>query len=269
MVLLCTISVPTLAAANKSKAAHQHTVSPQFDAKVALKISQSALGRTLGNYQFTDRNGKKVRLKDYQGRPLIISMIYTSCHHICPTTTLYLAKIVGIARDALGPNSFTVLTIGFDIHNDTPAAMQAFAKKQGIAINGWKFLSTDKRTIQRLSRDLGFQYFASAKGFDHLVQATVVDQQGKIYRQVYGTRFDTPLLVEPLKELVFGRPVKHSIMTSISNKIRLFCTVYDPVSGRYKFDYSIFIGMAIGIVSLGVIILFLIREWRRLRSSKP
>ena len=56
----------------------------------------------------------------------------------------------------------------------------------------------------RLANNLGFLYFASAKGFDHLMQTTVVDANGKIYRQVYGMTFDTPLLVEPLKELVLG-----------------------------------------------------------------
>ena len=78
--------------------------------------------------------------------------------------------------------------------------------------------------------------------------------------------FDTPLLVEPLKELVFGTPATPTLLTSLSNKIRLFCTVYDPASGRYRFDYSIFVGLFIGASSIGIVSFLLIREWRRARK---
>jgi protein SCO1/2 len=47
------------------------------------------------------------------------------------------------------------------------------------------------------------------------------------------------------------------------NNIRLFCTIYDPHSGRYEFDYSIFIGLILGIIILGSIAIFIVREWRK------
>ena len=34
------------------------------------------------------------------------------------------------------------------------------------------------------------------------------------------------------------------------NGVRLLCTVYDPNSGRYTFDYSIFVGAAVGMLCL-------------------
>ena len=264
ILLSCLVTSGIVIAAS----AQSSSTNRQYNADKALRVSQAAIGRTLGDYALIDADGKRLRLSQFRGRPLVISMIYTSCHHICPTTTIYLARVVRIAREALGTDSFSVITIGFDVHKDTPAAMRAFARKQGVNIKGWHFLSTDQQTIKHLARDLGFQFYTSPKGFDHLVQATVIDQQGKIYRQVYGTRFDTPLLVEPLKQLVFGRPAKHSLLTTIGNKIRLFCTVYDPGADRYRFDYSIFIGMFIGITTLGAVMFFVIREWRRLRQQR-
>ena len=47
-------------------------------------------------------------------------------------------------------------------------------------------------------------YEPSPKGFEHLIQASVVDPEGKVIQQAYGMDFDTPLLVEPLKRLVFS-----------------------------------------------------------------
>jgi protein SCO1/2 len=46
------------------------------------------------------------------------------------------------------------------------------------------------------------------------------------------------------------------------NTLKLFCTVYDPNTDRYRFDYSIFLGIAIGFLCLGGIGIFIIREWR-------
>ena len=204
-------------------------------------------------------------MSEFRGKPLVISLIYTSCYHICPTTTQHLAKVVRTARAALGPESFNVLTIGFDTPKDTPSAMRQFAQDQNVNIAHWEFLSTDAAAMAGLTRELGFIAYSAPHGFDHLIQATVVDAQGKIYRQVYGMNFDTPLLVEPLKELVFGAPTSPSLLSNLSSRIKLFCTVYDPSSDQYRFDYSIFIGFFIGLISIGTVSFLLIREWRRNR----
>ena len=104
----------------------------QYDPDAALQLSQKAIGQSIGDYGLIDALGNTVNLKsDYAGRPLVVSMIFTSCHHVCPATTKHLAKSVDAAREALGADSFDVVTIGFDVANDTPQAMAAFARKQG------------------------------------------------------------------------------------------------------------------------------------------
>jgi len=173
---------------------------------------------------------------------MLISMIFTSCHHVCPTTTKRLADAVRAAKDVLGGDSFNVLTIGFDTVNDTPEAMQSFARQQSVKDENWEFLSADFKTIEALTTDLGFVYFRTPRGFDHITQVSVIDRDATIYRQVYGMRFELPWLVEPLKDLVFNRhrPAKNPF-ASLLGRIRLFCTVYDPARDRYHFDYSLFI----------------------------
>ena len=76
---------------------------------------------------------------------------------------------------------------------------------------------------------------------------------------------ETQALVEPLKELVFDTPSGESIVTHWVNTLKLFCTVYDPNSDRYRFDYSILMTIAIGLLCLGAVASFVIREWRSAR----
>ena len=240
----------------------QSAFATEFDRKSALDESLAAVGKQVPELTFFNSDGSRKQLADYRGKPLIISLIYTSCHHICPTTTKHLDKVVGKARSALGDNSFNVITVGFDTANDTADAMRIFARQQSVKANNWDFLAGDKNTIATLSKALGFQFYASPNGFDHLLQATLLNKDGIVYRQIYGMQFDTPHLVEPLKQLVFGGEEHQSLFQELGDKIRLFCTVYDPYSDSYLFDYSIFVGLFIGLTLGGFMLILLIREWR-------
>jgi protein SCO1/2 len=235
----------------------------------ALKISQEAIGRELDNLEFTDSFGRPAKLADYAGRPLLVSLIFTSCHHVCPTLTRHLKTAVDAARDALGHDSFGVVTIGFDTANDTPERMRDFAHKQGINDPDWAFLSASAESMAKLVKNVGFIYFPTPRGFDHITQLTIVDRDGVIYSQVYDGTFELPWLVEPLKDLVFNRPQSaHSLFSGMVDKIKLFCTVYDPNSGHYRFDYSLFVQIAIGgLVVLGIIS-YLFVEFLRARRRK-
>jgi protein SCO1/2 len=232
-----------------------------WDEASALQYSQAAVGRAVGDHRFLDRSGTPVSLADYRGKPLVVNLIYTGCYHTCPLIVQTLARVVPVAQEALGEDSFAVVTIGFDVQADTPARMRAYAHSQGVDLANWAFLSTDADTIERFVADVGFVFFPSAKGFDHLAQTTVIDAEGRVYRQVYGDGFDPPLLVEPLKELVFGRRSNLTTVSGLINRLRLFCTLYDPSGQRYRFDYSVFIGAGIGLLSLTGLAVIVGRAW--------
>ena len=236
--------------------------SPAVPARVddgeALRISQAAIGRTLGGYTFTAADGTTLTLEQLRGRPLVLSFVYTSCYQVCSGLTLRLRETVKVAREALGPESFSVVTVGFDAANDTPERMRLYARERGAVMPGWSFASADAATIERLTSDAGFTYFASPKGFDHITQTTIVDAAGRIVLQVYGEDFAPPLVVEPLKKLVWGQNLDRRTLQGLVNTVKLFCTIYDPTSGRYRFDYSLIVnilagGLALGIAAAGIL----------------
>ncbi|MDO8606788.1 MAG: SCO family protein [Phaeospirillum sp.] len=236
------------------------------NAEEALKRSRASEGRILGEHRLLDQNGKPVDLSVYRGKPLVVSMIYTACDHTCPVTTQTTAKAVATARRALGTDSFNVVSIGFDTVRDTPDALRAYARQQGISVDGWSFLAGDSEGMEKLAADLGFTWFVTSRGFDHIAQTTVIDAGGKIYRQVYGENYEVPLLVEPLKDLVLGRAAALDSIESISNRIRFFCTVYDPSADAYRFDYGIFLDFGFSALALLTIIWLTVKLWRESRS---
>lgn len=255
--------------AMKDQHAAAHSPGTNYDESTALALSQEAIGRSVGDYQFLDGNGRTITLSSLRGKPVVISLIYTSCYHVCPTVTSNLANVVRDAREALGKDSFSVLTIGFDTPNDTPDRMRVFAGQRGIDMNDWHFVSASAETIRSLTGDIGFSYFSSPKGFDHMIQATVLDGSGMIYRQIYGIAPELPALVEPLKEILWGKQVAATKITGWLNNIKLFCTVYDPTTGLYRFDLSPFLSIGIGLLVLGAIAWVIVRAWRESSASGP
>ena len=240
----------------------------EFKPDAAFKYSQAAVGGKLGAHALRDTSGQTVALAEYLGKPLILSFVYSSCHHTCPVITQNLADAVDRARDAIGRDKFHVLTVGFDSLRDTPASMKLFAKQQGIGDARWSVLSGDARTIERLAGDTGFIYFRSPKGFDHLSQTTIIDADGMITAQIYGQAFDPTLLVEQLKQLVFGASATITDWNSLLNRVRLFCTIYDPWQDKYRFDYSFFIGMVLSGLFFLLAGAFLVRDvWRLWRGD--
>lgn len=236
----------------------------------ALKASQAALGRVVrSGGRFIDHRGREATVEGARGKALVVSFIYTSCASVCPTITQSLERAVGEARKAFGGEDFEVWTVGFDTGFDTPEQMRRFAGTQGINIDNWRFLSGDLLSVVQMTDDLGFLFFRSAKGFDHLSQVTVIDKEGKVYRQVYGDSFDMPHLLEPLKEIVFDRQKSVFTAEGLAKRIKFFCTVYDPAKDRYIFDYSIFIEASAGIVVMSVPIWVLIRHVWRNRRRRP
>jgi len=64
---------------------------------------------------------------------------------------------------------------------------------------------------------------------------------------------------------VFNTPRNAGFVEHWVSTFKLFCTVYDPNSDRYRFDYSIFMSIVVGILSLGLIGIFIAKEWQRAR----
>lgn len=233
------------------------------DLERALQVSQAAIGRPLGDYLLQDRLHRPVRIADYRGKPLVISFVYTGCFDVCPTATQFLARAVRAARAALGDSSFNVLTVGFNQPFDAPDAMAAFARQHGIGDAAWEFVGADQKIVQSLTADLGFTYYRTPRGFDHLIQVSIVDAKGVVFTQIYGDTFELPMLVGPLKDLLSGQAVRRGGYDGLWNKVKLFCTVYDPATGQYRFSYTIFVELFAGLTFLGALGFFYIRERRR------
>jgi protein SCO1/2 len=251
-----------VAATSLAVAAGPDPQANRIDPRKALQTSESAVGRQVGDYVLTAANGEVFSLTSYRGKPLIVSLVYSSCSSLCPVTTQHLLDAIEQARRVVGAGQFQVLTVGFDARNDTPARMAQFAANQHIDLPNWRVASADSATIQALLRDLGFSYAEIAGGFDHVTQTTILDADGKVSRQVYGEDFPIRMLIEPLKNAVYGTRTSFSAL-GILDRIKFICTTFDPGAGRYRINYGLIFGGSLAALSLVLMGGLILREWLR------
>jgi protein SCO1/2 len=245
---------------------------PTLDPDAALRISQSVVGKPIGDYTLLDRAGRPVRLADYRGKPLLVNFIYTGCFQVCPTSTRAISEALKAMGGSYDAGQFNVVSIGFNLPADSPQAMKAFAAQQRIDFRNWEFLSPHPSAVEALTRDFGFAYAPNQSGFDHLLQVTVVDAEGRVYRQVYGDDFSADRLGQPLRELLRDGPMPQTLsLSEIVDRVRVLCSVYDPDTGTYRVSYALAFEIAGGVTFAVVMVWFFIGEWRanrRLRRAR-
>ena len=250
--------------------AEEAPATPGLDATDAWRVSQSALGREIGDFALLDRAGQPVRLADYRGKPLLVSFVYTGCFQVCPTNTRSLNEAVLALQGRFGAHRFNVISIGFNQPADSPQAMKSFAAEQRIDAPDWDFLSPHPAIVEALAADFGFRWRATPAGFDHVLQLSVVDGRGRLVRQFYGDRAPPEVLAELLQQLFAGAPLPEPTpLASLIDRVRILCTVYDPKTGSYRVDYSLALEIAGGLTFVLAMALYALNEWlQRWRAAR-
>ncbi|MGZ8260139.1 MAG: SCO family protein [Caldimonas sp.] len=240
-----------------------------LDVDAALRASEAAIGTRINEHTLLDRDGKPVRLSSYLGKPLLVSFVYTGCFQVCPTGTRELLKTVRALENRFGTGQYNVVSIGFNQPADSPTAMRTFAAQNGIDFPHWSFLSPAAGDVAALAREFGFSYQATPAGFDHVLQVTLIDAEGRIVRQVHGSEIAPDAIGEPLTLLLSSRPVPlQSSLSALVDRVRILCTVYDPRTGTYRVDYGLPLEIAGGLTFAITMLVIWLNERRARRAAR-
>ncbi len=269
------LAKPTPVADNSNRIAPAQVEAPPtptvtgLDQEKALRDSMAVVGQRPVDHTLFDQDGQAVSLSDFRGKPLLVNFVYTACFRICPNSTRALRKAVDAMRGRFGTDQFNVISIGFDQPTDSPTAMREYAARQSIRDANWRFLSPHKDDVAEIARNFGFSFMATPMGFDHTLQVSVLDADGIIRQQVLGDTFSPDSLGEPLKRLLGGSLIRETRSWSdLLDKVRILCSVYDPETGRYRTDYSLYIELAGGATFILLMLWLAVKEWHAHRGNR-
>ena len=125
---------------------------------------------------FTDQLGRTSKLEDWRGKPVMISMFYSSCQFVCPRIVEALKRTEeGLAIKV------PVLMVSFDPVRDDTAALKAMADERHIDAKRWTLARTDARNVRKLAAMLGIQYRELPSGeFNHSSVIILLDAEGRV-----------------------------------------------------------------------------------------
>ena len=127
----------------------------------------------------TDQRGNASTLADWRGKPVIITMFYSSCQFVCPRIVEALKRTEENLGSQRAP--VPVLMVSFDPVRDDVATLKAMAEERRIDSKWWTLARTDARNVRKLAAMLGIQYRELSSGeFNHSSVIILLDAEGRV-----------------------------------------------------------------------------------------
>jgi protein SCO1/2 len=136
---------------------------------------------------FTTDAGKPFTLGELRGRPVVLTMFFTSCGYACPLLVSDVEVIRGKLPAELRDRAALVL-VSFDTVRDTPAALADYRAKRGLD-DQWTLLHGSADSVREIAALLGVKYQLTADGmFSHSNLITILNAEGEIVHQRTGLK---------------------------------------------------------------------------------
>jgi len=157
-------------------------------AQTALPPDESrTLGVPVADAVFVDAQGSALAVRSLAGRPVVVSPIFTRCHHTCPTITASLKRAV--ARVGVPGEDFEVLSVSFDV-SDTPEDLARYRARMDLP-EAWKLARADGEALLPFLDSIDFRFISSPDGgFTHPNLVVVLSPELTVSKYLYGTAFE-------------------------------------------------------------------------------
>jgi len=161
----------------------------------------------VGNFSFTNQNGKTVNASDLKGKIHVANFFFSSCGSICPKMTENFRRL---QQRFLKNDDILLLSFSVTPWIDSVPRLQLFAKKNNVNPGKWHLLTGKKADIYRIARQ---SYFAEEEmgitkdstEFLHTEHFLLVDQTGKLRGIYNGTlALETERLMDDIDLLIRG-----------------------------------------------------------------
>ena len=158
-----------------------------------------------GDFHLTNQHGGRTRLKDLQGKVVLMAFGYTHCPDVCPTT-LALFKMV---KQGLGPQGqdLAAVFISVDPKRDTPALLKRYVGSfdpdfLGLTGNAQQLAAvTDQYMAKFRIRETNTP---GAYAVDHTTLIYLIDGQGKV-RYLFTRDVSRDVIVAGCRKLLAAR----------------------------------------------------------------
>ncbi|MBV9209358.1 MAG: SCO family protein [Acidobacteria bacterium] len=154
----------------------------------------SKVGQEVPDFKLINQDGKSISLKEYRGKALLLTFIYTRCPlpQFCTLMSTNFADLNKKMLDNPALKDRThLLSITIDPAYDTPKVLRSYgAAHTGQYANEqfehWEFATGKADEIKRLAEYFGLTYFEEQQQITHSLRTAIIAPDGKVYKVYAG-----------------------------------------------------------------------------------
>ena len=166
-----------------------HAAPPPAAAANALHMP--APGEAVPDFSFTNQSGKRISLKQYGGKVLLVTFIYTRCPFpdFCPRMSANFAEIY---KQLAANPAVHLLSISFDPEHDTPRVLRDYgfsvAHTHAPALfTRWEFAAPSAADLPKIADFFALTVKPEGGLITHNLSTAVIGPDGKIVKWYHGS----------------------------------------------------------------------------------
>ncbi len=172
----------------------------------ALPAGTLSPGQQVPDFVLTDQNSHQVHFKNFRGKIVLVTFLYTSCPYPekCPMLAQKLNETRKLINNlANGKNRFQAISITLDPVRDTPQRLRSYIKQHGCSTTeNWTFLTGKPEEVSRVAGLFGVIYWTDKGIVQHNMSTAIIDPQGKLYKIFTGSDWKSGEVASTIKRLL-------------------------------------------------------------------
>lgn len=177
---------------------------------LAANPNFAQIGQPAPDFTLTNQDGKRISLKDFRGKALAITFIYSKCPlpDYCIKMSQNFSDLANqLADDAEAREKIRLLSISFDPANDTPAKLREYGlgylgkgAKPDFTI--WQLAVGPDAEVRKIADFFGLRYEVDANDkaqISHSLRTAVIGPDGKVTKIYSGNAWTPAELLRELK----------------------------------------------------------------------
>jgi protein SCO1 len=132
--------------------------------------------------QWQDDQGNPVRLEQFRGKPLLLTMAYATCRETCSYALRRLDQLQQEAAQA--GQAVQIVIVSYDPANDGPKSWTNYRQHHSYVHPNWHFLTGSDAATRELAGALDFKYWSYDEHVVHDFKILLLDADGKVTREL-------------------------------------------------------------------------------------
>ncbi|MCU1289619.1 MAG: Electron transport protein SCO1/SenC [Acidobacteria bacterium] len=156
------------------------------------------IGNEVPDFTLTNQDGKRISLRDYRGKALAITFIYSRCPlpNFCIAMSKNFSDLALQLKDnAEMKDKIRLLTVSFDPQTDTPEKLRQYGlgylgKNENADFTVWQLAVGSEKEVRGIADFFGLRYEISEEDktqFNHSLRTAVISPDGKVTKILPGS----------------------------------------------------------------------------------